>query len=259
MDKTKSTNDAGQQCDHSDTLVALYLTEETGLPCNTKDYEITPFEAKDATEAPVERRALRVTFQKHTSLKQQVHLLTFGSDDQRCNVILSANEASQIHCKIYAQLNSGPNVWVIEDTSTNGTEYVDEESLRTRISKTVVSGRVAARGLYRVRIGRNMFGFWPPSAGENTQREDWFRDLDPIPVTQEILQDQLRGARADYCPIDVVGHGGMGEVLRYMELSTGLMIAVKEESVKDKEADQRIQKEIGYMQSLKHVSCMTHN
>ena len=39
-----------------------------------------------------------------------------------------------------------------------------------------------------------------------------------------------------------------------MELTTGLMIAVKEAKVKSKEADERIQKEIGYMQSLRHVS-----
>lgn len=43
-------------------------------------------------------------------------------------------------------------------------------------------------------------------------------------------------------------------MFQYTELTTGLMIAVKEENVKTKEAYERIQKEIGYMQSLRHVS-----
>ena len=43
-------------------------------------------------------------------------------------------------------------------------------------------------------------------------------------------------------------------MFEYMELTTGLMIAIKEAKVKTKEADEHIQKEIGYMQSLRHVS-----
>lgn len=255
MVKINSKSGANQLHNLSDDIVALYLTEETGLPCNVKGYEIGPFESQDPTGARVEKHALRVTFENSTSTRQPYHLVTFGSDDQRCNIILKASEASPIHCRVYAQLNSGPNVWVIEDTSSNGTEYVDEESLRTRVSKKVARGRVAAYGLYRLQIGRNIFSFCSPSIDrEKSQRERWFRDLDPILVTREVLRDQLSGLRANYCPVDVVGRGGMGEILRYMETTTGLMIAVKEEEAKDKEADERIRKEIGYMQSLKHVS-----
>ena len=236
-------------------LVALYLTGESGMPFRAKGYEIVPFKAEDSTGTRVERRGLRVVFEYGISIKQPCHLLTFGSDDQRCNVILKATDASPIHCKIYAQLNSGPNVWVIEDTSTKGTDYLDGESLRTRTSKQVVCGRVAAQGLCRIQIGRYIFSFWPPSdEQEKFQRERWFRDLDPIPVTQGLILEQLLGIRADFCHVNVIGHGGMGEVFRYMETTTGLMIAVKEEKVKDKEADERVQKEIGYMQRLKHVS-----
>ena len=113
MGKIKAKSNAEQPEDPSDALAALYLTEETGLPCNTKDYEIIQFDAADSSGVRMERRALRVTFTKNTSVKQQRHLLTFGSDDQQCNVILNATEASPVHCKLYAQLNSGPNVWVI--------------------------------------------------------------------------------------------------------------------------------------------------
>ena len=244
-----------QPGDHSNAPVALYLTEETGLPCNTKGYAISSLEAKDDAGARVERRALRVTFDSGTLIKQPRHLLTFGSDDQVCNVVLKATEASPIHCSIYAQLNSGPDIWVIEDTSANGTQYVDEESLRTRLPKTVAQGRVAVQGLCRIRVGRTVFGFWLPSdKQENSQRERYFRALNPVPVTEEVLREQLRGVSADYRVVRMVGKGGMAEVFQCIETTTGLMIAVKEEEVMTKEADERVRKEIRYMQSLKHVS-----
>lgn len=255
MAKTNPESNTDQLDDLSNALVALYLTQETGLPCNAKGYEIAPVDPQDSAGAGVGRLALRVTFENGTSTKQPCHLLTFGSDEQQCNVILKATEASPIHCKIYAQLNSGPNVWVIEDTSTDGTEYVDDEALRTRISKNVARGRVAAQGLYRIQIGRNVFSFLPPSDNqEKSQRERYFRDLDTVPVTQEILREQLRGIPADYYPVRMIGYGGMAEVFQYIEKTTGLLIAVKEEKVKNKEADEHVQKEIGYMQSLRHVS-----
>ena len=236
-------------------VVALYLTEDTGLPCNAKGYQISSLEVQDSEGARVERLALRVTFATGTSTKEPRRLLTFGSDDQRCNIILNATEASPIHCRIYAQLNSGPNIWVLEDMSNNGTEYLDEEALRTRISKNVARGRVAVQGLCRIRIGRNMFSFLSPSdSHERSQRERYFRNLDPIPVTQEMLQNQLGELSADYSLVRMVGHGGMAKVFQYIEKTTGLMVAVKEEKVKSKDADDRIRREINCMQSLKHVS-----
>lgn len=255
MGKTNSRSDVGLANDLSDALVVLYLTEETGRPCETKGYDITPFEATDAAGNRTERRALRITIKKNTPINQQCHLLTFGSDEKRCNVILKATEASAVHCKVYALFNSGPNVWLIDDTSTSGTEYVDEESRRTRISKTAIRGRVAAYGLHRIQIGRNVFGFWlPPGKEEKYNHERWFQDIDHVLVTQEILQQHLRGVKPKYCSIDMVGQGGMGAVFRYMEATTGLMIAVKEEEVKREGDDERIQREIAYMQSLEHVS-----
>ena len=255
MRKPKIKNDTGQLNDLPDELVAFHLTEDTGLPCNAKDYAITMLHAIDAEGTRVERPALKVTFQPTASIHQQLLLLTFGSDTQCCNVILKATEASPVHCRVYAQLNSGPDLWVIEDTSAQGTEYLDEESRLSGRSKKALGRRVAARNLCRIKIGHNMFTFWPPSDGkEMSRRERWFQDLDPIPVTEELLREQLLGAKADYRSIGSVGEGGMGNVFQYMELTTGLMIAVKAEAVEDKEADDRIQKEIRYMQSLEHVS-----
>ena len=257
MDRIDADFDTDQPADLSNALVALYLTEESGLPCNTKGYEISSLEAEDSAGARVEKRALRVTFDTGTSTKQPRRLLTFGSNDQLCNVVLRATEASPIHCSIYAQLNSGPDIWVIEDISANGTQYLDEESLRTRLPKNVTRGRVAVQGLCRIQMGRSVFGFWFPSDRlEKSRRERYFRHLDPVPVTQEILREQLRGASSNFRPLEMIGDGGMGKVFRYMEMTTGLMIAVKEEKVENKKADERVQKEIGYMQSLRHVSHM---
>ena len=255
MDRIDPESDTEQPGNLSNAPVALYLTEETGLPCNANGYEITTLEVEDFAGARVERRALRVTFEPGTSTKQPCLLLTFGSDDQLCNIILKATEASPIHCRIYAQLNSSPDIWVIEDNSTSGTEYLDEESLRTRIPKKIACGRVAVQGLRRIKIGRSVFSFWSPSdSQESTRLERYFRDLDPVPVTQEILQEQQRGASSNFRPLEMIGDGGMGKVFRYMETTTGLMIAVKEQKVETKKADERVQKEIGYMQSLRHVS-----
>ena len=107
MGKTKPKSDKIQEDGLSDALVAVYLTEETGLPCNAKGYEISLLKLPDSTGTLVERRVISITLEKDTSIEQPRHLLTFGSDDQRCNVILMATGASPIHCKVYAQLNSG--------------------------------------------------------------------------------------------------------------------------------------------------------
>ena len=87
----------------------------------------------------------------------------FWTRPQRCDIVLEATEASPAHCKAYAQLNSGLDVWVIEDISTKGTEYSDGKSRLTGISKKIVGGRVAAQGLYRIDVGHYVFAFWSPS------------------------------------------------------------------------------------------------
>ena len=144
---------------------------------------------------------------------------------------------------------------MIEDSSSDGTEFLDEESLRNRIPKKTIRRRVAAYGLSRIKIGSNVFSFWPPSDDQEIfRRERWFQDRDPMLVSQNLIREQLRGAMESYYPICPVGHGGMGDVFIYMEMTTGLMIAVKEEAVKEVGADDRIQKEIAYMQNLRHVS-----
>ena len=90
----------------SGAMVALYLTQETGLPCNTRGYEVSLFRAPGSGRSLAEMYALRLLFQRGVSIKQQCRLLSFGSDPQRCDIVLEATEASPVHCKVYAQFNS---------------------------------------------------------------------------------------------------------------------------------------------------------
>ena len=175
MANTRARSGADELGDVPDTLVAFYLTPKTGLVLKTEGYEISMFEAPNSDGILAERHALRVTFNRNVSLGRPKHLLTFGSDHHRCNVVLKASEASPVHCKVYAQLNSGPNLWVIEDNSAHGTGYYDDESSRAQTFKTLVRRRAAANGLHHIKIGHNIFDFHLPSdEHEKFQRKRWF-------------------------------------------------------------------------------------
>lgn len=259
MADTWARSGADQLGEFPDAVVALYLTIETGPACDIGGYGTSSFRALNSDGILEEKRGLRVTFSRNASVKHPHRLLTFGSD-QSCNVILRTPEASPVHCKVYAQLNSGQEAWVIEDTSAHGTEYMDKELSRAQIFKTLACRRAAMYGLHRIRIGPNIFQLCLPSdEHEKFQRERWFKHLTPLLVTEGLLQEQLCGATKAFCQIRQIGEGGMANVFQYMEKTTGLMIAVKEERVIRIGADERIQKEIGYMQSLKHVSLSTRD
>ena len=107
MVDTRARSGADQLGDFPDAVVALYLTNETGPACEIGGYGISSFRALNTDGMLVEKRGLKVTFGRNASVKHPHHLLTFGSD-QRCNVVLKTSEASPVHCKVYAQLNSGP-------------------------------------------------------------------------------------------------------------------------------------------------------
>ena len=201
MVDTKARSGADQLGDFPDAVVALYLTNETGPACEIGGYGISSFRATNSDGMLAEKEGLRVTFGRNASVKHPHHLLTFGSN-QRYNVVLKTSKASPVHYKVYAQLNSSPGFWVIEDTSAHGTEYKDEGSCRAQIFKTLVRRSAATYGLHRIRIGPNNFHLWLPSdEHEKFQRERWFKHLDPILVTEGLLQEQLCGATKAFCKI----------------------------------------------------------
>ena len=239
----------------SEPIVAFYLTQETDLPVIFHgDHQVVTITIADPLRKLVEKSALRVTFPHDQSIEEPVGLVGFGSSHQ-CHVQLPTDIVSQIHCRVYAQLNSGPRVWLVDDTSELGTQFQDDERISGELSEFVHGGRQAVQGLSNIKIGPYLFRFRAPVRKSETRRyEDWFSRNMPIPVTTSRLNRQLGGLEYKCSRLNRVGKGGNGEVYKYMERTTGLHIAVKEEHFKTREHKAQIMKEIGFMKNLRHVS-----
>lgn len=237
-------------------IVAFYLVQKTDLPAKFQgDYQVVTIKIPDSAGKPVEKPALRVTFPHDQSIEELVGLVGFGSD-HRCHVLLPADVVSSVHCRVYAQLNSGPRVWLVDDSSTQGTEVEDEETSRDKLIKIVHGRRQAAQGLHAIRVGPYWFQIRAPvSITEVRQYEDWFQLNKTVPVTSSMLDRQLGGHKYDWLRMDRVGKGGNAEVYRYMEMNTALFIAIKEEQIETKEQRAMVMKEINFMKLLRHVSC----
>ena len=88
-------------------VVAFYLTQETDLAAKFQgEHQIVTI-GVHSSSGPVEKPALRVTFSHDKSVEELVGLLGFGSGDQ-CQVLLPATIVGPVHCRVFAQLNSGP-------------------------------------------------------------------------------------------------------------------------------------------------------
>ena len=70
-------------------------------------------------------------------------------------------------------------------------------------------------------------------------------------MTVSILNGQLNGRDAQWETLRKIGSGGFGTVYKVMEKQTGLMLAMKEQKVKDKAP---VRREILNMITLRHVS-----
>ena len=239
----------------SEPVVAFYLTQETDLPAAfSGEYQKVTIEIPGSSGRPVEKPALRVTFSNKKSVEEPVGLLGFGSD-LRCHVLLPADVVSPVHCRVYAQLNSGPEVWVVQDSSAQGTRIQDYNNSSNDLSTIVHNGRQAVQGLRSVAIGPYKFQIRSPTNNiEIRRREDWFRLNKPIPVTLSMLIRQLDGLQSDWARMECVGEGGNAMVHRYMEKSTALFVAVKEEKIRNSEHQALVLKEIKFMRTLRHVS-----
>lgn len=239
----------------SEPVVAFYLTQGTDLPVKFQgQHQVVTINIPTSSGRPVKKPALRVTFSHNQSIEELVGLVAFGSD-LRCHVLLPVDVVASVHCRIYAQLNSGPQVWLVDDDSTHGTQVEDDETLRDQTIKTVHGRRQAARGLSSIKIGPYSFQIrLPVSITEVKRREDWFRLNKPIPVTRLMLDRQLEGRQYDWLRMNRVGKGGNGLVYRYMEKRTALYVAIKEEGLEDTEVQRKVRKEVNYMETLRHVS-----
>lgn len=239
-----------------ESIVAFYITQDAGPPSSIQGLGQTVgvINVRGPSGSPLQKPALKVTFPFEQSIEQPVGLVAFGWD-RRCHFVLSAGDASEVHCKVWAQLNSGPDVWIIEDGSTHGTRVKDEESLQNGKIKIVHGRRQASKGLQSITIGSYIFSFRAPiSDVELRQREDWFRHNPPIPVTSAMFDQQVGDDGYDLCRMDSspIGEGGNAKVYRYMEKNTALFIAIKQEQTRTKEHKALVMKEISLMKSLRH-------
>lgn len=103
-----------------ESIVAFYITQEEGFPSSIQGLgqTVVVIDVRGPSGSPMQKHALKVTFPIKQSIEQPVGLVAFGSD-HRCHFVLPASDASEVHCKVWAQLNSGPDVWIIEDSSTH--------------------------------------------------------------------------------------------------------------------------------------------
>lgn len=240
-------------------IVAFYLTQETDLPAKFQGrYQVVRIKISGSLGKQVEKPALRVTFSHDQSIEELVGLVGFGSDPL-CHVLLPADVVSSVHCKVFAQLNSGPRVWLVDDSSTQGTQVKDDQTMRDKLIKIVHGRREAAPGLYGMHIGPYVFRIRAPVIDtEVRRREEWFRINKPIPVTRSMLDRQLDGVGYDWHRMNRIGEGGNGEVYRYMEKNTALFVAVKEEKLGEPANKVQVRREINYMETLRHVSSLIH-
>ena len=241
-----------------EAIVAFYVTQELGLPTIIQGlgHTVMAIDFLGPSGSPIQKKALKVTFPVETSTEQPLGLIAFGTDP-RCHFILPASDASEVHCKVWAQLNSGSDVWVIEDFSKLGTQVRDEQSLRSGKPELVHGRRRASKGLRTIMIGSCTFSFLAPvSKSEIRDREDWFRCNPPIAVTKAMLDGQLGNDRYDLCRMSLnpIGKGAYGEVYKYMEKNTALLVAIKEQCPKNEDQKRMAIKEINFMKRLHHVS-----
>lgn len=239
----------------SEPIVAFYLTQETDLPAKFQgEHQVVTINLPASSGRVTKRPALRVTFSPHQSIEDPVGLIGFGSGPL-CHVLLPANVVGPVHCRVYAQLNSGPRMWLVDDISTQGTKVEDDETLSDQTIKTIHGRRQSAPGLYSIKIGPYSFQIrLPVSKTEVKQREDWFRINKPIPVTRSMLGRQLGGLGCDWLQMDLVGKGGFGTIYRYMERRTALYVAIKEEDLEHPREVLQVKKEVKFMEVLRHVS-----
>ena len=237
-------------------VVSFYLTQEKGLPVSFQgEHKVVTVKITGPSGKLESKPALRVTFPHDQSIEGPVGLVALGSDP-RCHVALPTNAASPVHCRIYAQLNSSPQVWLINDTSAQGTEVKDDEIPRNALAKMVHGRREATKGLRGIEIGPYSFQIHAPLYNtEVRRREEWFQLHRPIPVTNSMLDRQLGGLPRNWARMDLIGKGGYGTVFSYMEKNTALFIAIKEQKIDTKAQKAEIMKEINFMKNLRHVSC----
>jgi len=238
-------------------VVSFYLVHS-----NAGDPRCPPAKSNALKKAPVNGLSLnkdaeslpwKITFDRSSTPQTLTRLVVFGSHP-KCTIVLSGPNISPIHCIVYAQLNSGYRMMVIEDCSGTGTSFFDDGSARAGIRTRIMHDRLYAEGLRTIDIGPYQFRIEPPSLeAEEIELGRWFFEHEPQPVTEPMLRAQLMRKKPEFQELDEVGEGGNGKIYRFVEKRTGLLFCVKKQS---EYLNSNAQKECMW---LKHLQSVRHS
>lgn len=249
-------------------LVPEPLTVPARLPIPSPFLDRIPYMSNRTAGGLGWTTALIITCDQDVTLTEPAPILRIGSDLNQCSLVLDKRHSDPAHCQIFAQLNSGFDVWIVKDNSTLGTRYkrlkestylqnadwfeeLEEEELIHNESRAV-------QGLRYIKIGPYGFHCRPSEKkGEIAERDRWFRRHEPMPVNSGLFGTQLAGRLPDLQQKKNIGEGGFGEVFKYMEMQTGLLVAVKKQKVSNDRGVENVRREIISMKNLHHVSFST--
>ena len=106
-----------------------------------------------------------------------------------------------------------------------------------------------------MKIGPYRFGIhWPQNNAESAELDNWFRDHEPVPVTKAMMERHIGHIKPELTPIETIGHGSYGTVMKCMEKRCGLLVAIKEQTFEELWLKQVVSQEISFMKHLSHVS-----
>lgn len=197
-----------------------------------------------------ESRSWRVTFDRSSTTQTLTCLVVFGSHP-KCTIVLNGSNISPVHCIIYAQLNSGHKMMVIEDRSESGTSFFDGSSARAGIQIRILQDRLYAEDLRTIDVGSYQFRIEiPVLEAEKMELGRWFFEHEPQPASEPMLRAQLKGKRPEFQDLGQVGQGGNGKIYRFVEKRTGLLFAVKKQP---EYLNNNAQRESMWMKTLQSV------
>ncbi|MDI1492713.1 MAG: hypothetical protein OHK93_004495 [Ramalina farinacea] len=211
------------------------------------------------------RKTFHLKLPASSQIDKPICVLTIGSGLE-CNIALQSDEILAVHCRVYAQLNSNFDCWILENLSETVIQYSDDDRYFSEFNALIPSeevclehlsqGRIALHRLRGLVVGPFKLNLRVPSGKQETkQRASWFRLNLPGLVSKEMLREQTQGRdlhRADFEVIRLVGRGGFGRVEEVMERKSGLRLAMKSQVVEVGPTMDQVRNEIYNMENLRH-------